>query len=159
MRGQENCSASNLIWFTNTSKRCGHHALFQHCFVFPQCAGKVGFDQTWCDAIDTHIVGAVFDRQIACKLHIGGFANAVSTDHGGPTQTANRRHDDDGTSFALDHLRRDQVDQPVVGHDVVVQNFAKLLVSNASLRTVIGVARGVAHQHIDPAPMALGLSY
>jgi hypothetical protein len=59
----------------------------------------------------------------------------------------------------LDHLRRDQVDQPVVGHDVVVQNFAKLLVSNASLRTVIGIAGGVAHQHIDSAPMALGLRY
>ena len=47
----------------------------------------------------------------------------------------------------------------MVGHDVVVQNFAELLVGNACLWTVIGVTGGVTHQHIHLAPMPLGLGY
>ena len=56
--------------------------------------------------------------------------------------------------LALPHRRRDHADQPMVGDDVVVEDLAELIVGDAAERAVIGIARGVADQHVDLAERA-----
>ena len=74
-----------------------------------------------------------------------------------PFEAADRGHDDDRAVLALDHLRHHHAGQPVVGDDVVVEDLAELVVGNAGERTVIGIRRGVADQHVDLAEGAVGL--
>jgi DNA-binding transcriptional LysR family regulator len=49
--------------------------------VLPQRLGEVGLDQARRDAVDAHVVRAVFVRQVARQLHVGGLADAVGADH------------------------------------------------------------------------------
>ena len=52
------------------------------------------------------------------------------------------------------HLGHDRRDQPVVRHDVVVEDLAELLIRDPLLRAVIRVGGGVADQHVDVAERA-----
>ena len=66
-------------------------------------------------------------------------------------QAANGRHDDDGAIFALNHLRCGKTNQPMVGYDVVFQDFAELVIPDTGQGAVIGVGCGVAHQNVNLA--------
>ena len=99
---------------------------------------------------------AVFAGEIARELHVGGLRDRVGAEHRRALQAADRGDDGDRAVLALDHLRRDQRDQPVIGDDVVVENLAELVVGNARLRAVIGIGRGVANQRVDLSEDAVG---
>ena len=80
--GMEHRDATDVIRLAHAAQGRFVVVLGTQHRVFVQGLGKVGFDQTWGNAIDTHIVRAVFNRQVARELHIGGFADAVSADDG-----------------------------------------------------------------------------
>ena len=124
--------------------------------IVPQRLGEVGLDQAGRDAVHADIVLAVFAGEVARELHVGGLRDRVGAEHGRALQAADRGHDDDRAVLALDHLRHHHADQPVVGDDVVVEDLAELIVGNAGERTVIGIGRGVADQHVDLAEGAVG---
>ena len=64
-------------------------------------------------------------REVARQLHVGRLGDRVGADHARAAQPADRRDDDDRAVLPLLHLRRDHVDQPVVGDDVVVEDLAE----------------------------------
>ena len=119
---------------------------------FSQSAlGKVGANETGGDAIDAHVVRSELDGEIARELKVRRLGNAIGAEDRAAAQAADRGHDDDRAVLAGDHLRRHQVDQPVVGDDVVAQRLGELFVGDGVERSVMRIGRGVADQDVDLA--------
>ena len=117
--------------------------------IVPQRLGEIGLDQAGRDAVHADAVLAELDREIAGELHVGSLRDVVGADHRRAHQSADRRDDDDRSVLALDHARRDELHQPMVGDDVIVEDLAELLVGDAAERPVIRVRRGVADEDVD----------
>jgi hypothetical protein len=150
--GQVHRGAGDFVRVADAAQRGLGVAGGQLLGVVPQGLGEIGLDQARGDAVDADVVRAQLAGQVARQLHVGGLADAVGADHGGPAQPADRRDDDDAALAPRAHLRRHHLHQPVVGDDVVVQDLAEGLVADLQLRAVVGVAGGVAHQGVDAAP-------
>ncbi len=60
-----------------------------------------------------------------------------------------RGDDDDDAVVALRHLRQHQVGEPVVGHDVVLQDLLECVVGQPRHRAEVGVGGGIADQNVD----------
>ncbi len=121
--------------------------------VFPQGLREVGPDQAGGDAVDADAGGAELDGEVADELHVGGLRDVVGAEPGVAAQAADARDDDDRAVLALAHPGRDAAREPQVGEHVVVHDLGEDLVGEAEQRAEVRVARGVADQDVDAAPL------
>ena len=145
--------AGDLVRLADPPQRRVARDGLQRVGILPQRLGEVGLDQPGRDAIDAHALRPEFGGKVARQLEVGGLGDVVGADHGRAGQPADRRDDDDRALAALEHFRRDHRDQPVIGDDIVVEDLAELVVADPRHRAVIGVGRGVADEHVDPAEL------
>src|SRR5581483_9484399 len=79
--------------------------------VLPQRSGEVGLDETGRDTVDSDIVRAELDGEIAGELEISRLGDAVGTQKRRSLQAAHGRDDDDRAVPAGYHFRGDELDQ------------------------------------------------
>ena len=135
---------------------CASVTAFSVSRILPERAGEIGPDQPRRDAVDAHLVRPELGGEVARELEVRRLGDVVGADHGRAVEAADRGDDDDRALPALEHLRRDHLDQPVVGDDIVVEDLAELLVADPRHRPVIGVGGGVADEDVDPAELPRG---
>jgi hypothetical protein len=78
------------------------------------------------DAIDPHARRAELGGEVAGELEVGRLRDVVGSDHLGSGEPADRADDDDRAFLTLQHLRRDHLDQPVIGDHIVLEDLAEL---------------------------------
>src|SRR6185295_4323723 len=152
-RGQKRDNAPDFHGLADAPQGGGGDRSLQTLGVFPQGAGKIGFDQTRRHAVDAHIPRPPLDRQAARELHVGGLRDAVGAKLRAAAQAANRGHGHHAAATLLGHAGNGIVAEPKVALDVRAHDLVEGVVGYFFKRPEVGIDGGVAYQRIDPPPL------
>src|SRR5690606_28610151 len=115
---KKDCRARNFIRHADALQRRAGGGALQNVRVVPQRLGEIGLDEARRDAVHADIVRAIFNGEVAGKLHVSSLGHAIGADDGRAAQAANRGDDGDGAILPLNHLWQDHMGKPVIRLDI-----------------------------------------